>query len=206
MSTRFARVMRGLVVACISLLVTATAHIAGGGQIGEVGFVLALTFSVLVSIGLTGRSFSRFRTAVSVVLSQGAFHVLFGIGAGYQPEIATRPGMQMSGMGDLHSSILTPAATSIAPTATMPDSGWMWAAHGIAAVLTIVALAWGEKTFWRLTDQLTVALTRVFSSPEPISIPRRQLPRVVIEVEHPGARFLLAGLRHRGPPEAFASS
>jgi hypothetical protein len=206
MSTKFARVMRGLVIACISLLVTATAHITGGGQIGEVGFVLALTFSVLVSIALTGRSVSRLRTAVSVVLSQGAFHLLFGIGAGYQAEIATRPGMQMSGMGDLSGSMLTPSATSTAPIATMPDSGWMWAAHGTAAVLTIVALAWGEKTFWRLTDRLAIALTRVFSSPEPIAIPRRQLPSVVTETDHPGARFLLAGLRHRGPPAAFASS
>jgi hypothetical protein len=198
--------MRGLVVACISLLVTATAHITGGGQIGEVGFVLALTFSVLVSIGLTGRSVSRLRTAVSVVLSQGAFHLLFGVGAGYQPEIATRPGMQMAGMGAVPGSMLTPAATSVAPTATMPDSGWMWAAHGTAAVLTIVALAWGEKAFWGLTDRLTIALARVFSSPEPVSIPRRQLPSVVTEVHHPGARFLLAGSRRRGPPEAFASS
>jgi hypothetical protein len=198
--------MRGLVIACISLLVTATAHIAGGGQIGEVGFVLALTFSVLVSIGLTGRSVSRLRTAVSVVLSQGAFHLLFGIGAGYQPGIATRPGMQMPGMGEVPGSMLTPAATSMTPVAAMPDSGWMWAAHGLAGVLTIVALAWGEKTFWRLTDPITIALSRVFSSPEPISIPRRQLPSVMTEADHPGARFLLAGLRHRGPPVAFASS
>jgi hypothetical protein len=204
MSTRFARVMRGLVIACISLLVTATAHITGGGQIGDVGFVLALTFSALVSIALTGRSVSRLRTAVSVVLSQGAFHLLFGIGAGYQPEIATRPGMQMSGMGEVPSSMLTP--TSMAPVVAMPDSGWMWAAHGLAGVPTIVALAWGEKTFWRLTDHVTIALTRVFSSPEPISLPRRQLPSVMTERYHPGARFLLAGLRHRGPPVAFASS
>src|ERR1700689_2492418 len=102
MSTRVARVVRGLLIAAVSLLVAAAAHLSGGGQIGEVGFVLAAIFSVFVSIGLAGRSISRLRIAVSVVLSQGAFPLLFGIGAGYRPSAtAVTPGMDMPGMTQL---------------------------------------------------------------------------------------------------------
>ena len=199
--------MRGLVVACTSLLVAAAAHVTGGGQIGEVGFVLALAFSVLVSIGLAGRSVSRLRIAVSVVLSQGAFHLLFGIGAGYRPSaIAATPGMQMPGMSDVPISVLTPAATTAAPTESMSDSGWMWIAHGVAALITIVALVWGEKTFWQVTDRVALVLVRLISPLEPILVPRRQLPGVIFEINEPSARFLLAGLRHRGPPDTLASS
>jgi hypothetical protein len=205
MSTRYARVVRGLVVACVSLLVAAVAHVSGGGQIGRVGFVLALTFSVLVSIGLTGRAVSRLRIAVSVVLSQAAFHLLFGVGAGYQPPaIATTSGMRMPGMTELATPILAPAVTSDTAAGSMNDSGWMWVAHGLAAVVTIVALIWGETTFWHLTGRVRFAL-RLFSSPGAIVVPRRLPSGVVREISEPSTRFLIAGMRHRGPPAGLAS-
>ena len=207
MSTRVARVVRGLIVAAVSLGVAAVAHIAGGGRIGAVGFALAVAFSALVSIGLTGRSVSRIRIAAAVLFSQGAFHLLFGVGAGYHAFAAARvPGMHMAGMG--MASLDSAAPSTLAPSAhalEMPDSGWMWTAHALAALVTILALVAGEKAFWYLTGRVCHSLARIFTAPRPVVIDRSAVPEILIDISRPGTRFLLAGLWHRGPPGIVAS-
>jgi hypothetical protein len=208
MSTRVARVVRGLIVAAVSLLVAAVAHIAGGGRIGAVGFALALAFSTLVSIGLTGRSISRIRIAAAVLFSQGAFHLLFGVGSDYRAAATAHlPGIPMTGMG--MASLDSAAASTLARsthTVDMPDSGWMWAAHALAALITILALVRGEKAFWYLTGRVSHTLARIFAAPRPVVIHLRAVPEILVDISRPGTRFLLAGLRHRGPPGVVASS
>ena len=101
MSSRGARVFRGLLVAFIALLIAAVAHVAGGGQIGLIGFALALAFSSVACVGLAGRTVSTVRVGIAVLLSQGIFHLLFGIGSRYQSNGQVHHlGMTMSGMGD----------------------------------------------------------------------------------------------------------
>jgi hypothetical protein len=197
MSTRVARVVRGLLVAVVALSVAAVAHIATGGQIGSVGLVLAFAFSALASIALAGRTVSRVRISIAVLFSQGVFHVLFGVGAGYSlaPQ-NNHPGMVM---GDPNA-----ATTSTSPM-LMTDNGWMWAAHGLAAILTIVALVRGERTFWRIAGWVAHSIARIFGSPIHDTAEQLTAPAVVGDVRAPGTRFLLAGLRRRGPPSIAAS-
>lgn len=197
MSTRVSRVVRGLLVAVVALLVAAVAHIAGGGQVGAVGLTLALAFSALASIALAGRTVSTVRVSIAVVFSQGIFHVLFGIGAGHPLVSPTNsPGMMM---GD-------PGATALPVTsAAITGSGWMWAAHVLAAVVTIWALVKGERTFWALSGWVSHSLTRLLEPSIPVSIDHSTMPNVAMRVRAPGARFLRAGMRHRGPPVVSAS-
>ena len=197
MTTRVARVVRGLLVAFVALAVAAVAHIAGGGQIGWVGLVLAFAFSTLASIALAGRTISRVRISIAVLVSQGAFHLLFGLGAGYAatPE-RSHPGMVM---GD-------PAAVTVsASPMVMMDNGWMWAAHGLAAIVTILALVRGERLFWSIAGWVAHSITRLFDRSIDQPPTQRTTVVVVADVRAPGTPFLLAGLRRRGPPVIAAS-
>lgn len=201
MSTRVARVIRGLLVAVVALTVAAVAHIATGGQIGAVGLVLAFAFSALASIALAGRTLSRTRMSIAVLLSQGAFHLLFGIGAGHGLAEPTHSvGMVM---GD---PAAAPASTGAMSTVAMADNGGMWAAHALAAIITIVALVRGERTFWKLAGWIAHSITRLFVSSIPLEVDQPTAPAVVAELHAAGTRFLLAGLRRRGPPVGTAST
>jgi hypothetical protein len=82
----------------------------------------------------------------------------------------------------------------------------MWTAHALAALITILALIKGEKAFWYLTGRVSHSLARIFAAPRPVAIDRRTVPDILVHISRPGTRFLLAGLRHRGPPRIVASS
>jgi len=197
MSTRVARVVRGLLVAFVALAVAAVAHIAGGGQIGWVGLALAFAFSSLTSIALAGRTISRVRISIAVLFSQGAFHLLFGVGAG--PEAAPQPSRVGMVMGD------PAAATVSASPMVMTDNGWMWAAHGLAAILTILALVKGERLFWRIAEWVAHSISRCVDTAIDRPTPQLTTVATVDDVRAPGTPFLLAGLRRRGPPAIGAS-
>jgi hypothetical protein len=204
MATRWARVARGLTAASFAVFVTAFAHVAGGGQLPSfAGFALAFAFAALVCIALAGHRISRVRVAASVILSQGALHLLFLLtGGGHDATTIPAMNMQMPGA----STSIQLAATSA--TVSMYASGWMWLAHGAAALLTIVALLWSEKAFWGVYETSRLALARSLRvarlRPSPRSI---AAPRIfVLSPYRRSAGFLLAGLRHRGPPSGVAAS
>src|ERR1700709_933648 len=96
MTTRWARVVRGLVAASVAVFVADFAHVPGGGATpGFAGIALALAFSTLVCIGLAGRTLARWRVAASVVVSQGAFHLLFQVLGTPSPSLPMH-GIQMT--------------------------------------------------------------------------------------------------------------
>jgi hypothetical protein len=215
MSTRWARVVRGLVAATFAVFVAGFAHTAGGGSIPSVaGSGVALSFSALACIALAGRSLSTWRLALSVAVSQGAFHVLFALSGSASVAIGAKyasASMSMTGMHDSSLLVLHPGTGlgSAAPTemtSAMPTSGWMWLAHGLAAVVTLIALRWGEAAFWSLLATARLALTRLARAP--IHVPQR--PRVaatfILNLDRRTAHFLRTGLRHRGPPRWTAAS
>jgi hypothetical protein len=202
MSTRGTRVIRGLLVAAVALTVAAVSHISGGGQIEVVGLVLAFAFSSLASIALAGRTVSLARVSIAVVFSQGVFHLLFGIGAGHLASIQGHAAGMV--MGDPSAP---PFADALEPSrASMTDSGWMWAAHGVAAVLTIVALVKGERTFWTLADWVRHSLAPIVPTSLHEAFEQVAEPETVRDLIARRAQFLLAGMRHRGPPRPAAST
>jgi hypothetical protein len=216
MTERWARVTRGLGAAAVAVFVAAFAHAVGGdGAPSGVALALAFSFSALVCIALSGHRMSRFRIGASVVLSQAAFHALFLLMPRGAVVHAGIGGMQMDVRGVAsvpHAALPAPSAMSHSaalPHAAMSmhDGGWMLAAHAAAAVVTTVALIWGEAAFWRLLTSARLVFRRVFGRAVGLGW---RIVRAFGTGERESmalvAHFLVTGMRHRGPPRWSAAS
>jgi hypothetical protein len=190
MATRWARVIRGLVASSVAVFVAAFAHVVGGGPLpSAAGVVLAFVFCALASIGLAGRRVSTFRLAATVILSQAVFHLLF-LASGGSATSTPMTGMQMDA-----------APMSVTGGPAMVEDGWMWLAHGVAAIITIVALVWGERMFWRLFELVFRAFGVAVPAARPAEGPRAPIHVVrVLTTE-----FLIGTQTRRGPPLLHAS-
>lgn len=203
-TSRGLRVLRGLVVATLSVTIAAFSHVAGGGLTpGVLGTVLALAFAVLISIALSGRALSLPPLAAAVVASQVVFHLLFSLGAALP---ASARGVHVGMLGMVMSG---------GSTATLPDLGSstvsavegladarMWIGHLAAAVVTIMLLLHGERalvTVVRLAVGRLAVFVRVVVAP-----PALARHRVLAALgDRSGLRsldVLLATRPHRGPP------
>jgi hypothetical protein len=194
MTTRWARVARGVVAAVVSLFVAASFHIVAGGNTPTLlALTACLVISTFVCVALAGKKLSLLQLSVSVATSQFLFHGVFSTWAA-QPATVT-------GSGHLHGHMqMLLVFTPMSPYLSA-DSG-MWLAHAIAAVATIAALRHGEAA---LNGLLAIArlwigsvfarsvLTLPASTPRPAAAVERVLPlRELV--------LLFASLRHRGPP------
>ena len=201
MHTRWARLARGWVTAVVSVVVAAVSHVAGGGTLpGVLGAVLALTFAGLVSMALAGKTLSRVRLTLSVLVSQVAFHTLFSMGTG-QAQTSTAD----HGTPHQHGAMLADMAMTSGAPAPMPAGSSMWLAHAAAAVVTVILLRRGERAFWALCALARTALVAVLlpfvqaaapSSIEPVRL------RLAL-ADRPALRDLVvvrAGRSLRGPP------
>lgn len=165
---------------------------------GALGIVVPWVFSFMICVLLAGRSLSLIRLGLSVAVSQFLFHTLFVLGT-ITPSGSSTP--------HVHGApLVLPPATGI-PEAVTADAS-MWLGHGLAALLTIVALHRGERLILALRD-LAVQL---------VAWLRRRVDRVLVLPALPSAnglrgRFaaaradgllLLATLRGRAPPLSAA--
>ncbi|TFD84540.1 hypothetical protein E3T61_18965 [Cryobacterium lactosi] len=201
MDTRWARLARGWVTAVVSVVVAAVSHVGGGGTLpGSLGAVLALTFAGLASVALAGKTLSRLRLSVSVMVSQFAFHSLFGLGAGSAPRSMTGPGS-----GHQHGAMMVEMTAPGGSAQAMNIDTSMWLAHAVAAVITIVLLRRGERAFWALLGLARTALGAVFPPFVHTACPTSAAPvrlRVALG-DRPPLRDLVvlrAGRSLRGPP------
>ncbi|CAN5157027.1 hypothetical protein BH09ACT3_BH09ACT3_16310 [soil metagenome] len=192
MSSRAARLARGAAAASIALFVAACSHALAGGALPNVaGLALVVVFSVLVSVLLTGKRMSLPRLIVSVALSQALFHGAFSLlgaagGAGVAPT-----------GGHAHSMAFVPTATAGAAA----DDAGMWLAHLVAAVVTVLALRFGERAFWGLFGLVDSALhvSRYRAAPASQPTDRLALAPAFDDLPRP-LSVVLSALRHRGPP------
>ncbi|WP_139256638.1 hypothetical protein [Herbiconiux ginsengi] len=206
MTGRGMRVARGLTAAGVAVFVAAFSHAAaGGGAPGAVGLALALALSAVVCVVLARRRLSLPLLAISVLISQFALHMLFGVGTG------SGSGLVLT-QTTHHGHIALAAVTDASTVAAHPghDSGWMWLGHALAAAATIALLHRGERT---LRDLLLLARARLgivwallrlaFSEPVPARSQTHAsgLP-VVDRLRDLGV--LLGSRRHRGPPARVA--
>jgi uncharacterized membrane protein len=201
MTSRTARTVRGLLTAAFAVFVAAFSHVAAGGQTpGSVGVVLALAFASLASIALAGKTLSRARLTISVLFSQLVLHVLFGVGAA--------GGAIVAGQSSHHGGMVTLETASTAATSGSGMSaamhGGMWLAHAFAALITIVALQYGEKAFWGLVEQARTRVVSVLISLQPVfpvavstAVLRPVVTRNFLAAD-PGV--VLSSLLRRGPP------
>jgi hypothetical protein len=226
MSSRWARVARGLLAAGFATLVAAVFHTASGGAAPSVlALSLSLAFSGIFCVALAGKRLSLWRQSASVVLSQLLFHALFGLGqgslgsAGHGSAIgaaAENLGVHGAHAMDLGLSSSSAAGAAYASSPDLHaaigmfgDGPAMWAGHAAAAIVTIVLLRHGEKTFWGL---YRIALLhvgqffdRVFTAPAP---PTRLPHRISgTDVDAPHDLDVQRGsLGLRGPPISIASA
>ena len=187
MTSRWSRVLRGLGAGSAATLVAAASHSVAGGRLpGVVGVTLALFFAVIVSIALTGRRLSAVRLSASVLVSQLAFHVVFST-LGNAAEVVT----------DGHHQ------TVVAGTAMVTHaSGGMWLAHAVAALVTTLALVFGERAFYGLRDTAWMLLAALFSptARQAVAVDRVPLPAAVALIVPRIVREFHAARGLRGPP------
>ena len=187
MSSRWSRVLRGLGAGSAATLVAAASHSVAGGRVpSALGITLALFFSVIVSIALTGRGLSAVRLAASVVVSQLGFHVVFST-IGGAAEVVTN---------GHHQTVVSGAAM------VTHASNDMWLAHGAAALVTTLALVFGERAFYGLRDTARMLLTALFTPPATtaVAIDRAPLPAPMAFFAPRIVREFHAALGVRGPP------
>jgi hypothetical protein len=202
MSSRWVRVARGFLVAAFSVFVAMLSHVAGGGTApGGLGLGLALTFATLASVGFAGKRPSLVRTAVSVGVSQFAFHLLFSVGA------STSAQFRQSAH---HGAVSVTTAAVGHGTQLHHGDGWMWAAHAVAGAITVAFLWRGERAVWKLlataSHRLFVVLVGAL-----VVLPVRTASAALMASPTSVRRLrddlgvVLSSLRHRGPPTALLS-
>ncbi|WP_149955992.1 hypothetical protein [Zafaria cholistanensis] len=217
MEHRSQRILRGWLGALAATSLAAASHGMVGGSLPPLP-VLALTLALSGAIctALSGRGLSLLRTSAGVLLSQGIFHLVFGIGA--HRHAAGRLTETVSHHGT-ETSIVWTAATATAPLA--PEGAPlleaplleaplleapMLAAHLAAALLTIAVLRKGGLAM-RATAEALLLTT-------PVEILRWKPAPAVVRLARPATCQVpglpdlgvpLLALRHRGPPACPAS-
>lgn len=199
MSTRWARFARGQAAALVSTFIAAFSHAAADGALPDpAGILLCLVFSGMVCVALAGKRLSRMRLAVSIALSQFAFHAFF---SSLSAPIAAVPVS-----GHAHPGALA-TLQPLAPSVHAAHAGeTMWVAHAVAAAITFLVLRFGERAFWSLleTARLSVGalLQRLLIAP--VALPRQASGARWSRIVSPRAmRRMLSPMRHRGPPLAL---
>lgn len=197
--TRWARVARGLAAAFVSTSVAAFSHLVAGGSLpGAAGMALCLAFSAIVCIALTGKRMSRTRLAAAVATSQLMFHGLFSL--------LVAPAASGAPMaGHLHDSTVV---AQLAATPTVAHAGHglgMLIGHLAAAVVTFLALNYGERAVWGLFElgRLVIVRLLIVRMPEPRAATLSPTALWVLSLLPRVRRLQLSPMRHRGPPVAF---
>ena len=203
MSTRWARFARGWLAAGIATFVAAFFHAAtGGNPPGLLAITLSLAFSGIACVALAGKRLSLWRLSLSVALSQFLFHALFSLGS-------TGSAVTISGTTDHahHAThlVVTPLAGSGAHLHTLVQTDpWMWVGHATAALVTVLALRFGERAFWGLYETARIRISRVVPTLTLVPIDRMPgTPTTSVAARVVVLRDLgipLGRMRHRGPP------
>lgn len=196
MTSRAIRTLRGGIAAAVAIEVALLSHVLAGGAAPD-ALLVALTFVVswIVCLALAGRRLSLVRLALAVGLSQFAFHAAFSL-------LGTPQAAAASGGAHAHHAMTMDAAPHA--TAMVAADPLMWAAHALAAVVTIAALYRGERAVRALLEPL-VTLVRavvhvVMVTP---ARPRRLAAARIENSVLPGRRWVAEPATRRGPPRGI---
>jgi hypothetical protein len=186
MTSRWARFVRGWVTAGFAVFVAAFAHVAGGGHAPDwLAVAVSLAFAGMLCVPLAGKTLSLARLAISVAGAQAIFHTLFALGGG-QGQVIT------SG----HHGAVSFVASDVVEHGAQP----MLLAHVIAAIITIVALRFGETAFWGIVARAKAGMPRLRTvSPVPFATPT-STPAPQRDLAPTRLRELAASVSRRGPP------
>jgi hypothetical protein len=218
MTTRWARFARGWIVALFATLVAALSHTLGGAAApSALAAGVSLAFAGMICVALAGRTVSTVRLTLAVLFSQIIFHALFsfgGPGGTLTTDAAATIGLH--GHAAAESALASDAAvgelsdtTGTALAHVGHAGGTMWLAHVAAAVVTIMALRYGERAFWGLLTNARLGIRSGIRSMIPVQVPvavpttLRSAPMTAAVLAPQSLVVLLVARPHRGPP-AFA--
>ncbi|ANJ28006.1 hypothetical protein [Agromyces aureus] len=208
MTSRWARVARGGVIAAFATFVAAVSHTVGGGSApGGLAIGLSFAFSALLCIAVVGARLSPVRTVVAVSLTQFALHALYSV-QGAAGATAADAGGLASATGAHHHAVLPlPVATT---SAAFSYDLSMLATHVLAVVVTVLAIRHGDEALravFRAGGLLVASVlpsmpTLVVLAPKTAvaRAARFEAPRVLAGL------LYLSAMRHRGPPQGFAAA
>lgn len=196
MNSRWARVIRGTIAAAVATFVAAFSHALGGDAAPSwLGVGASFVLSVAICTALAGRALSWWRLFASVAVSQVLFHALFS-GAGVPVTPAATAVHDHGGA----------AVAALAMPAMDGHADRMILAHVIAGVITLLALRFGERAFWSVTDSARLVVARVLLVVAPIAAaPARVILPAVRTALAPRTIHVPSTHRHRGPPLRFVS-
>ncbi|MEO9014969.1 MAG: hypothetical protein ABI275_06570 [Terrimesophilobacter sp.] len=202
MGTRWARFVRGWVIAVFSTLVAALSHsLAVGTGPSLLAIVLSLAFAGMACVGLAGKRLSLWRMSASVAFSQMIFHGIFSSMSGPFPASVV--------LGHVHNAAL--ASVPVLSSTHASHAAWhstplMAIAHLGAGVATLAILRYGERAYWGLLDTTRVLIRVLFPAAPVVTV--GATPRVSVTAR---TTFTLTDLgvpllamRYRGPPAALS--
>lgn len=187
LTQRHLRALRGSASAAVATLIAATSHTLGGG--GAPPAWLLLTVAVLaapLAVWIVGRAPSLWRTAVVVVASQALFHTTFILLGNAQ----LRPAEHIHGLPTLAGA--TPHVHNLGAP--------MIVAHLLAAVVTVILVAHGERMLRSVARGIRHLLGRI-DVPVSLAVFPHIPPRG--GVWHPTGHRFQTAFSLRGPPALF---
>lgn len=165
-AARVRRVRLAFVAALVSTFIALASHVfAGGGIPGFLGIAFPLGLAILACILLARIRTDSLRLALSVGASQFLFHTLFVLGTPSAAVVAGPTADAHAGHGQLAASsamadfaMSAGASSSGAALHLAHDGPLMWAMHAVAAVLTALALYFGETLLAKLAKAKDAAV------------------------------------------------
>lgn len=190
--SRASRVARGWIAGSFATGVAALSHgLADGSAPSPVALGLALLFAGLLGTFTIGRRPSLVRLGIVVAGAQVAFHLVF---SWLTPGTATGAG---------HHGAATLLEPAVAHHGTDP---WMWAAHAVALVATLVFLRKAELALFQLVRDAVLDVVQIVTRrPAIVARPTAFRTSSATAPRHPVLPFLKFVVSHRGPPVAAAS-
>jgi hypothetical protein len=188
------RVFRGSVAALVATFIATVSHSAATAHPPSLlGILLGLGIAAPLCVLLAGRAPSWTRLSVAVGASQALFHSLLALRLG--DGISTATGTVAA---HAHHDMLTTNVLASSGASHPAESPWMWFAHAVAAVLTVLVLGTGE----RAVRLLAALVSRVFRALVP-GRPTHALPVLPVGTPEPTmlrGLAVLSVMRRRGPP------
>lgn len=200
------RIVRGWIGALICTCLAAASHTLADGiapPLVIVGLVLAI--SGVICTALAAAKFSLLRTTLAVLMSQGLYHLVFGL-FGHQVSAGHMTSIGGTGVHANHTVALSiEPSLSVSPALGSSAESIMLASHLVAAVLTIAMLRKGELAAATLLDSILLCIPRLilfarsWQPNSPRSTPIPDSPAGIIRFD-----ILFSALRRRGPPVIIA--
>lgn len=191
------RLVRSISATSVAVLFAAMSHVLAGGpapHLAAIGLTILVTLPV--ALWLAGKRLSLPRLLTLVLGSQALFHFAF-VMVGHSAATTHAPLISAHAAHQAASSALVSSASTVAHDAGVG----MWLAHIAAAIITVVALRFGEQGAVTLATFVRAALAGLRASVEsaPILVAARPI-RVTSSHTVPAQQTYLFGISRRGPP------